>query len=188
MSKSLFYIMSERYKIMFNYGSVGGLLAFVWMMAIYFVGYSPYGLAMFSGIWIPALITFLSVRANSKTLLAQNGYPFARAFFDGVSTAFLTGLLKGMLAFTFFKLIATDFADQYYAEQERLIAFLESANVSASTQIDELKKALELDKKNGFGAYRIVVGEINKYFYTAVPFSIIAALIFKKPIRPNEQE
>lgn len=181
--------MSERYKTLFNYGSIGGLAAFVWMLAIYWAGFSPFGLAMITGIWIPALVVFLSIKANSKTTLAQvQGFPFSRAFFDGITTSILAGLLKGMLAFVFMKTFASDLPEQYYLEQEKLIAFFESQPINDNDSINQLKMALEQDEKVGFGGYRVVVGEINKYFYMAVPFSIIAAFIYKKPLVNNDKQ
>lgn len=181
--------MSGRYKILFNYGSIAGLVAFAWAVLIYFLGFSPLGMATFTGFWIPVLVVFQSIKANSKNALPENGYPFSRAFFDGITTGILTGLLKGMLLFVFMKTMANDIPDQYYAEQERLIAFLEKNSQGQNlASIEQLKEAVVQDKKIGFGGYRVVVGEINKYFYFAIPFSILAAFIYKKPFVKNDNQ
>lgn len=181
--------MSGRYKILFNYGSIAGLVAFAWAVLIYLFGFSPLGVATFSEFWIPILIVFLSIKANAKAALPENGYPFSRAFFDGITTGILTGFLKGMLLFVFMKVLASDIPDQYYAEQERLIAFLERNSQGQNiANIEQLKAAIEQDKKVGFGGYRVVFGEINKYFYFAIPFSILAAFIYKKPFVKNDNQ
>lgn len=181
--------MSERYKILFNYGSIGGGAAFLWAVFMYYLGFSPFGIGMFTAFWIPILTLFLSIRANSKIANGEFGYPFSRAFFDGITTAILAGLLKGMLLFVFMKVLAPDLAEQYYSEQYKLIDFLQEKSAGQNLDaVEQMKLALEEDKKIGFGGYRVVAGEINKYFYSAIPFSIIVALIFKKPIQKNNVE
>lgn len=175
--------MAERYRILFNYGSIGGLAAFGWFLLIYGVGYSPLGMFRFSGFWIPILVVLLSMRRQSRTELAQEGYLFGRAFFDGITTAFLIGALKGMLVFAFIRFVAPEIPDMSYAELEHTINWMQANNMLQESDRQNMETLLEQSRAERYTAWGIISTEISMYFYGAVPVSVIGALIFKKPAK-----
>ncbi|MBL0911484.1 MAG: DUF4199 domain-containing protein [Bacteroidia bacterium] len=180
--------MAERYRILFNFGSIGGLAAFAWFLLIYAAGFAPLGLLRFTGFWIPALIIFLSIRRQSKNVLPEDGYMFGRAFFDGVTTAFLLGALKGMLVFAFIKFLAPEVPEMSYAELENTMNWMESRNMLLASDRQNMEMLIEQGRAERYTAWGVVSTEISMYFYGAVPVSVIGALIFKKPAKNNEQQ
>lgn len=183
LRKTEYIFMAERYRLLFNYGSIGGLLAFAWFMLIYAAGFSPLGMLRLTGFWIPVLLVFLSIRRQSRAVPAEDGYLFGRAFFDGITTAFLLGALKGMLVFAFIRIAAPDIPDMNQAELQNLMAWMESHGMLLEADRQQMQKLMEEARGEGYTAWGILSSEISVYFYGAVPVSLIAALIFKKPAK-----
>lgn len=169
--------MGNRFKIPFELGTWAGLLAFGYFLLIALTPYSPFGLARLGSFWIPVLFVFLATYRQMKANDTE-GLSFSAAFFTGIFTALVLGLVKAMLVYMYVNFFDYALIAETRDETIRILEWGRSRVPNPeeiTAQIETIRQAYEKVTPLDIASNEIYLNSLG-----ALPLSLLAALIFNR--------
>ena len=168
--------MTERYKIILNYGTLAGIAYAVIFVVFYLLGVNPLGNV---GLINTAIIIFAIVQATKKT--RENyfeGYiTYGQALMVGIMTGFVYASFCGIINYLYLNFLFTDvFETHKDLLLQEMLPGLET--LERFLGADATEKVLE--ELENMDASRFAVSDFQSKFLSTIFFSLITSAFLKK--------
>lgn len=174
--------MTNRLRIILNYGSAAGTAAFVLFLAYYYMGFNPFGNISWLSAWIPIVAIYLAVK-KFRDQYNEGLLSYGIAFSTSIFIALIYGTLFAMLAYLFGTAIDGGFVTLYKNEAIESIELMQ--NILSMDEALASEMAQEIDKAS---AGTIIFGDLQSKFLGSLIVSlVIAAILRKNPPMFSEQ-
>lgn len=158
-----------------RYGVLGGVVCFVLMLLIYFMGYNPLAEAgQYSFIPIPVVV-FLGIKYFKQFNDAELG--FLRALRVGLSVSFYTALTAAMLLFIFLYFAGDELVLEY---KQQMLTLLERDREEQIKIFGQETYEQSLESLKGITPSMLAAYDFMGRFFVGLLFSIVAAVFFRK--------
>lgn len=158
-----------------RYGVLCSLACFLLVVALYFMGYNPFGdMGRLTYLPIPVFI-FLAIRYFK--LFNEGNMGFGKGFRVGLAVAFYTALTTAMLVFLFIYLVGPEIVQNHVAEMRALLD---------ETREEQVKMLGERFYEEGYNALdaltpsMLAADDFVRRMFVGGLFSLIAAIFFRK--------
>lgn len=174
--------MTDRLRIILNYGSIAGTAAFALFLAYYFMGFNPFGNISWLSAWIPIVAIYLAVkkfRDQHNEGLLSYGIGFSTSIF----IALIYSTLFAMLAYLYGIIIDGGFVTLYKNEAIESIELMQ--NILKMDEALASEMAQEIDKAS---VGTIIFGDLqSKFLGSLIIALVVAAVLRKNPPMFSEQ-
>ena len=163
----------QKSKIQLNYGTIAGLVGFVFFLIYYIFDADPFGLISWVSFWVPALFMYLGTK-NFRDKLANGYISYWQAFFSCLLIAMVQASLVNMLVYLFGIVVDHSFVQLHINET---LAYYDKY----ASRIPKDKMKQIVDKIKGITLSKLVIGD----FVNKVVGGIIVALILAGVLKKN---